>query len=220
MANDIQARFNVARDSYAKVESILRDMTEKVVSFESDFRHDWAMLQYDLILQSVLLAQAIADGKYLAIENSFIRQITDYGDITLAFNQKASDENLGLEELDWDGLAELIISADDERRVKLVTIFTSIAWDYSNTLIGFFAPVDAVIERDFLKEIVDATVIILFAFTEIDGDSVEQRHEAGSDADRELTIAVSMLENLLVKRWKQKIAEFEAWRRRNNPDAE
>ena len=85
MANDIQARFNVARDSYARVESILRDMTEKVVSFESDFRHDWAMLQYDLILQSVLLAQAIADGKYLAIENSFIRQITDYGDITLAF---------------------------------------------------------------------------------------------------------------------------------------
>lgn len=216
--NDIQTRFNIARDSYAKIEKIITDMTESVMSFESGFRHEWAMLQYDLILQSILLSQAIADGKYLAVENSFIRQITDYGDITLAFNQKALDENLGLEELDWDGLAELIVGADDERRVKLVTIFSSIAWDYSNTLIGFFAPVDAIYERDYLKEIADETLVILFAFTEIDGDQIQQRHESGSDAEKEINVAVSMLNSLLVNRWNQKIAEFEAWKRRNNPD--
>ncbi len=215
---DAQTKFNVARQGYAEAEALIREMASSVASFNPAFGHEWAMLQYDLILQSILLAEAIADGKYLAIENSFIKQITDYGDITLAFNQRAQEENLGLEVLDWDGLAELIIGADDERRVKLVSIFSSIAWDYSNTLIGFFAPVDAVIERDYLKELTDATYMIIFAFAEIDGDSLEQRADEGSDIGREISIAAGMLSTLLVQRWRQKIAEFEAWKRRNTPD--
>lgn len=201
------------------VEELVKEMTQGVSSFESEYKYEFGMLQYDLILQAVLIASAIADGSYLAIENSFIEKIADYGDITLAFNQRASDENLGIEELDWDGLSRFIVNADDELRVKLVSLFGSIAWDYSNTLIGFFAPIDAVIERDYLKEIYEATLVIVLALAEIDGDDAFEGGE-GNSATKEIGVATNMLDTLLVRRWKQKIAEFEAWRRRNNPDEE
>lgn len=157
-----QAKYNEVIDTLTKFANIIEQATE------GKFSTNIALVQFDCILQYMLLHEAIADGKISHVEQQFINFITDRGDILKVVKAKTDVE------ITWDELE----SISGETGVELLKALTPVYGELLNDFVGSVAKVDGYIkEVDLLKLINDNIIAIFAAFASVDGDATDAERD-------------------------------------------
>lgn len=157
-----QAKYNEVIDTLTKFANIIEQATE------GKFSTNIALVQFDCILQYMLLHEAIADGKISHVEQQFINFITDRGDILKVVKAKTDVE------ITWDDLE----SISGETGVELLKALTPVYGELLNDFVGSVAKVDGYIkEVDLLKLINDNIIAIFAAFASVDGDATDAERD-------------------------------------------
>lgn len=160
-----QGKYNEVTDTLTKFANIIEEATE------GKFSTEIALVQFDCILQYILLYEAIADGKISHLEQQFINFITDRGDILKVIKAKTDVE------ISWDDLES--VSGDDG--VELLKAIQPIYVELLEDFVGSVARVDGYISDIDLLALINDNIIGIFAgFASIDGDA--------SDAERDVVI--------------------------------
>lgn len=158
-----QAKYNEVIDTLTKFANMIEQATE------GKFSTDIALVQFDCILQYMLLHEAIADGKISHVEQQFINFITDRGDILKVVKAKTDVE------LTWDELE----SISGETGAELLKALTPVYGELLADFVGSVAKVDGYIkEIDLLKLINDNIIGIFAAFASVDGDATDAERDS------------------------------------------
>lgn len=187
-----QERFNQAVSSYRKATQLLAmtDQAYQQVMFQGrpDLGHDLeqTLAQFDLILQLVLVNMAISDGRFDPLEQQFVEQITEYGDLMQSL-QACSNGTL---QLTWGQLAALDLRSQQLLVNTMRDSMDSICDDFVKPL----ALMDKAVERvDLLRELEHYIIDIALQFSALDGNAEQ----------REVDACCSMVMALLEERWKK-----------------
>lgn len=158
-----QAKYNEVIETLTKFANMIEQATE------GKFSTDIALVQFDCILQYMLLHEAIADGKISHVEQQFINFITDRGDILKVVKAKTGVE------LTWDELESISGETGSELLKALTPVYGELLCDF----VGSVAKVDGYIkEVDLLKLINDNIIAIFAAFANVDGDATDAERDS------------------------------------------
>lgn len=158
-----QAKYNEVIDTLTKFANMIEQATE------GKFSTNIALVQFDCILQYMLLHEAIADGKISHVEQQFINFITDRGDILKVVKAKTGVE------LTWDELE----SISGETGTELLKALTPVYGELLSDFVGSVAKVDGYVkEVDLLKLINDNIIAIFAAFANVDGDATDSERDS------------------------------------------
>lgn len=187
-----QEIFNSAQNRYNNATEVLGKFSDMIAqATDGKFSTEIALVQFDCILQYILLHEAIADGEISKTERQFIDLITDRGDIFQAVKSKTGVE------ISWDELVGL----DTETGMKLLSAITPV---YAELLLDFVqsvAKVDGMIKDIDLLAIINESIVGIFAdFACVDGDA--------DDSERDVVINAYL--KLFVEQYQQAVAEAEA----------
>lgn len=192
-----QERFNQAVDSYRKATQLLAmvDQAYQQVMFKDrpDLRHDLeqTLAQFDLILQLVLVNMAISDGRFDRLEQQFVEQITEYGDLMEAL-QACSNGTL---QLSWGQLAAM----DPRGQQLLVNTMRDSMYSICDAFVKPLALMDKAVERiNLLQELEHYIIDIALQFSALDGNAEQ----------REVDACCSMVMELLEQRWKEYLTQL------------
>ena len=156
-----QQAFNNAQEHYNEVIEVLGNFGNMIsAATDGQFSTDIALLQFDCILQYILLHEAVADGRISKHEEQFINLITDRGNILAVVSEKTGVT------LTWDDLEGI----DADNGIKLISAMTPIYMELLDDFLGSIAKVDAYIKEIDLLEIINEKVVAIFvAFANVDG---------------------------------------------------
>ncbi|MBQ7365061.1 MAG: hypothetical protein IJW46_05645 [Clostridia bacterium] len=169
-----QAKYNEVIETLSKFANIIEQATE------GKFSTDIALVQFDCILQYMLLHEAVADGKISHVEQQFINFITDRGDILKVVKAKTDVE------LTWDELEAVSGEAGQELLKALTPIYGELLADF----VGSVAKVDGYIkEVDLLKLINDNIIGIFALFSQVDGESTDAERDSVVNAYVDLFVS-------------------------------
>ena len=169
-----QGKYNEVIDTLTKFANIIEKATE------GKFSTDIALVQFDCILQYMLLHEAIADGKISHVEQQFINFITDRGDILKVVKAKTGVE------LTWDELENI----SGETGAELLKALTPVYGELLTDFVGSVAKVDGYVkEIDLLKLINDNIIAIFAAFANVDGDATDAERDSVINAYVDLFVS-------------------------------
>ena len=169
-----QGKYNEVIDTLTKFANIIEKATE------GKFSTDIALVQFDCILQYMLLHEAIADGKISHVEQQFINFITDRGDILKVVKAKTGVE------LTWDELENI----SGETGTELLKALTPVYGELLTDFVGSVAKVDGYVkEIDLLKLINDNIIAIFAAFANVDGDATDAERDSVINAYVDLFVS-------------------------------
>ena len=158
-----QAKYNEVIETLTKFANVIEQATE------GKFSTNIALVQFDCILQYILLHEALADGKISHVEQQFINYITDRGDILKVVKAKTGVE------LTWDELE----SVSGETGTELLKALTPVYGELLADFVGSVAKVDGYIkEVDLLQLINDNIIGIFAAFANVDGEADDSERDA------------------------------------------
>lgn len=155
-----QEMFEVALEEYAKIESEIDELSALVQKAHKNFSAEVAKRQFDLILQTMLLKAAIANDEFCYVEKEFISKITSHTSITELFKDNNGNE------ITWEQLVQIGKQGVDFIMPKLEPYVQ----EKMEEFIKFFAPMDAVMSKDYLVNIQDSILVICKCFVNIDGE--------------------------------------------------
>lgn len=180
-----QQKFDQAVKHYDEAIELIKalDQTFQKVAFENapGKRYDVkiTLAQFDVILQAILLQQAVADGRFDRLEQQFIEKITDYGDL-LTYIRKDSNGQL---DLSWQQLASLDVGTVR----KLADILPNVLSKVCDSFVEPLAIVDkAIRDIDFFDKLTDHIAAICAMLGIVDGDDDRREGEAAAAAVVEL----------------------------------
>lgn len=158
-----QAKYNEVIDTLSKFANIIEQATE------GKFSTDVALVQFDCILQYMLLHEAVADGKISHVEQQFINFITDKGDILIAVKAKTGVE------LTWDSLESITGETGQELLKALTPIYGELLADF----VGSVAKVDGYVKDVDLLKLINDNIIAIFAlFAQVDGEADDAERDS------------------------------------------
>ena len=158
-----QAKYNEVIDTLTKFANIIEQATE------GKFSTNIALVQFDCILQYILLHEALADGKISHVEQQFINYITDRGDILKVVQAKTGVE------LSWDELESVSPETGKELLKALTPVYGELLADF----VGSVAKVDGYIKDvDLLALINDNIIGIFAAFASVDGNATDDERDS------------------------------------------
>lgn len=158
-----QAKYNEVIDTLTKFANIIEQATE------GKFSTNIALVQFDCILQYILLHEALADGKISHVEQQFINYITDRGDILKVVQAKTGVE------LSWDELESVSPETGKELLKALTPVYGELLADF----VGSVAKVDGYIKDvDLLALINDNIIGIFAAFASVDGNATDNERDS------------------------------------------
>ena len=158
-----QGKYNEVIDTLTKFANIIEKATE------GKFSTDIALVQFDCILQYMLLHEAIADGKISHVEQQFINFITDKGDILIAVKAKTGVE------LTWDSLESITGETGQELLKALTPIYGELLADF----VGSVAKVDGYVKDVDLLKLINDNIIAIFAlFAQVDGEADDAERDS------------------------------------------
>lgn len=185
-----QQKFDEAVKHYDAAVELIKalDQTFQQVAFQNDPGKGYdvriTLAQFDIILQAILLRQAIADGNFDRLEQQFIEKITDYGDL---LNYIKQDSN-GQLDLTWQQLTALNPQTVRQLADMLPKILSKVCDDF----VGPLAIVDkAITDIDFFDKLTDHIAGICAMLGIVDNDDDRREGEA----------AASAIVKLLYDRW-------------------
>lgn len=150
-----------------------------------------ALIDFDLILQSVLFSSAIGDGEFHPLEKQFIEQLCESADILKLLEVKTDLE------LDWDTVLRLSPDTIQQLSEKI----SELTDEYTNDFVEIFAKIDAEHEElNIYKTFVENIKNIFTPFVYIDG-------EISND---EINVGAIEIDKLLYDKWnnEKKIVQF------------
>lgn len=213
ISDEEKQKFALAAKHYSNITELVREMTDTISRLGRPASLEKAMSQLDCMIQAVLLASMITDDMCFEIENRFIMDITDYADVTTMFNEKVEELGADIPALTWDNLYELLDDSDSEQCAMIVAIICSVVSGKTNEFITEYAPLEIVNGRGYLEELVANIKMIIAAFSEIDGDELDE--DESGDAFKEASMGASILETILVKRWQARVEDFKKFIKNN-----
>lgn len=176
-----QQKFNEAVKHYDAAIELIKalDQTFQQVAFQNDpgKRYDVkiTLAQFDIILQAILLQQAIADGNFDRLEQQFIEKITDYGDL-LTYVKRDSNGQL---DLTWSQLGAL----KPQTVRQLADIMPNVLGKVCDEFVTPLAIVDkAITDVDFFDKLTDHIATICAMLGIVDGDDDRREGEAAAAA--------------------------------------
>ncbi len=194
---DKEALYNKACEIYAQTEDTISRMDQVFRDISGlDYDGEATLVEFDLILQGILLSVACADGVFDETERTFIENITVHGDL-LEFLCEDLPEDASIT---WDNLVSLPQEMTDE----LVAILPHAMEEMCEDFVSPLAAVDFSYARyghltttpgDFLRQIETALLKIssLLAFVDDNGE------------DEEILSAANMINALVDRHWKKYI---------------
>lgn len=185
--------FNKAKTHYENVVSLLNEMGKQVQEIDNKFSLDVSIKQFDLILQTIMLNQVIADGIFGDEEKEFIEEIVSSADLLEYYGVCSTKENT-FQSLSWDGLQSF-----NKKALKIANdAINEMMEPVEDELTYFLAIIDSKTDKDefglFLKEI----TLILSCLNIIDDEITEDEKVA----------TVSNLMKHFVKRYQYYLMSF------------
>ena len=159
--------FDHACAKYEEAKDLIKELSALTRTAAKDFSVEEALSHYDLFLQCILLRVALKDGLFVENEKVFIEKITDYADLMNLINHVLGDQSLSWRNISWDDLGQM----DQELRVKISNAATEIMNDSAESFIAPFAIVAAVTPRNYIDELMNITLAIVYGLALVDGDS-------------------------------------------------
>ena len=191
---DMNEIFKDACNEYAKATGFITRVSEIIQTKQPGFKTEIALSQFDVILQNILIACAIDDGRIFRIESSFIQKITDHADILDYLNNAVQKKHSVSLDLSWERLENLPKKQLDQ----LKDIMKQELFDVINDFVQPFAIVDAIdTANDHLSFFLDRILAIVGAMSTISG-SLETKEEAARVA-QVLADATKMFQTLFAK---------------------
>jgi len=129
-----QELFNDARKHYQHAVTTINHLAaayqQHVDQGRTGYSPARALAQFDLILQTALLNQAIADGEFDALEKQFVTKLTSYGNL-MDYIREATGGQL---DIDWKDLARLDVGTLRKLIRLLPTMLSSLCDDFASPL--------------------------------------------------------------------------------------
>lgn len=185
-----QKYFSIACKFYKDSEETIKELTFYVQQALPKCSFVETMVQYDLILQTILLCTAIDDGYFLNEERQFIEKLTHYGDIMKTFTKCGMS-------ISWDTFEDY--SNDEQKTLSLKMIAELVK--LAESFVMPFAIVDTFTTKDYCKTLTKQMIAICVCLAQCDGDS-----DKSSDYQSEMSVALTLINELVTKKWR----EFEA----------
>lgn len=158
----------------------LNEMKIMVKKIDCNYDVIKAKMQFDAILQAILLNLAVADGNFNKLEQNFISSITDNCDLLDVINSRNDSNNYSwrnIEHLSKEETAELLKFVDEEIQSFLDDFVKPLAY------------IDAMTERDYLDEILSSISGIAFTMMHADGNIEKIEITAAREAVNNLFLA-------------------------------
>ena len=165
-----------ACESYTESKRLIGEISKIISEMNPEITYEDVRVQYDLILQTVLLNAALEDGKLEEIELEFLTLLIKYGDILALANEACKKMMPEWKDVRWANVAE----ADSESAKKLASVVTKIVSSYTDSFVQVFYAIDKYNKKvDYLGEITSYTRRILSNLSGIDGDKREGETTTG-----------------------------------------
>lgn len=144
--------FDKAKKHYQNIILLLNETGKQIQEIDNKFSLDVSIKQFDLILQTIMLNQVIADGSFGDEEKEFIEEIVSSADL-LEYYNVCSDKNTTFQTLTWD-----VLQTFNKKALKIaLDSINEIMEPIEDELTYFLAIVDSKTDKDefgiFLKEI-------------------------------------------------------------------
>ena len=189
MANEnvAQKNFDIACSVYEQAKEIIKELSAYAKLALPEFSFEVSMVQFDLLLQGILLRTAMEDGYFLKEEREFIEKITDYADIMQYYNKRGVD-------ITWENFYDFSDKDRKELSLKMLAALNTIA----DNFIAPFALIDAAFARDYCEELSQKIGVICMAFSYCDGDQ-----ENSTCVKSEMGVALTLLNKVIVEKWQE-----------------
>lgn len=181
------------QEIYNEAEKYYGDSVRKITAIDTISRKktgrtsegNLMLKQFDVILQAVLLTEALIDGRFHRREVMFIDLLAKHGDLLKTISEATGGEL----QMTWTDIACL----DEETQMKLTGILPGILDKTCRSFVSVMAEVDKDAESiDVLKDITTNIGHICACLSAFDGESVKKESKA----------AGAMVSALLYQRWK------------------
>lgn len=165
--------FDEAKKHYQNIVLLLNEMGKQIQEIDNKFSLDVSIKQFDLILQTIMLNQVIADGSFGDEEKEFIEEIVSGADL-LEYYNVCSSKNTTFQTLTWD-----VLQTFNKKALKIaLDSINEITEPIEDELTYFLAIVDSKTDKDefglFLKEI----TLLLSCLNIIDDEITEDEKVA------------------------------------------
>lgn len=134
-----------------------------------DFDINNSIHDFDAIMQGFLLKIAISDNDFSVFELAYIKCVCDKADVLQSINNATQ----GQVDVSWENIKSL----SPTTLSVVVELINTLTVKYCEKFVVPFALVDAVLEQDVLKAIVESIKGIIVALVFIDGDSSNTREK-------------------------------------------
>ena len=165
--------FDEAKKHYRNIVLLLNEMGKQIQEIDNKFSLDVSIKQFDLILQTIMFNQVIADGSFGDEEKEFIEEIVSSADL-LEYYNVCSRKNTTFQTLTWD-----VLQTFNKKALKIaLDSINEIMEPIEDELTYFLAIVDSKTDKDefglFLKEI----TLLLSCLNIIDDEITEDEKVA------------------------------------------
>ena len=184
--------FKVALGYYNEAVDLIKEMTVITQKTFPKFSFDIALIEFEQILQCILLKVALSDGQFASVESAFIDTITQKGDAIKLANIRMEKETGRNPGMTWKNVLEF----DNETLEKLSAILEHVCQDRADEFVKFFAKADAITETNYVKELADKVIMIVTALAVVDGDDIESSY-----VKTEHSVGVEMINRMFYERW-------------------
>lgn len=172
-----------ACESYTESKRLIGEISKVITGIDPTITYEEIRIQYDLILQTVLLNAAIEDGKFEDIELEFVTLLIKYGDILALANEACKKLLPEWKDIRWSNISTL----DSVNAKKLAEIVTKIVSAYTDAFVNVLYVIDRANNKvNYLFELTSYTRRILTNLSMIDGDKRDSETLTGMKIFNEL----------------------------------
>lgn len=186
---------NIALKRHEHCEHLIAEMVKEVNKTDSAYTFAIAMREFEMVLQTVLIKSAVADGELEGFEEFFIQNIIEYADMIESINSELMDFSPDWVEISWEDFYDM----PQEDKEMIANVAFKIASGYAQELVSELAKVDkAIKEKNYLEMLNEDVIAIVLAFAGVDGDSIE-----GTSAEQETLEGLSVYNELINLKWSE-----------------
>ena len=183
----IEYFLNKAQPYYTQASNTIRELVMYAGVHGKTVSYERSMIRFDNILQTILLNVAVEDGDFSALDEEFIRKLTQHGDAMVVINEEARKHNPNWR-MTWGGIA----GQPKHFCRELADYAARVMENEAETFAAELAPVDSMVARDYLKDLRTYILEILVPMSLVDdGDFAAARNMK----------SVAVADKLLTEKW-------------------
>lgn len=163
---------------YANCKVLVSTLATACKELDEKFDKDNAMVQFDLLLQSLLFSQALADGEFAEEEKEFIRKISKENNL---FDYIIVEEGQSI-------TMEDVFALDIEKQTIIAEAINNSMNQFADDFIIPFAMLDAVTTTNVLFDLSSDLSNMSILLSAVDGEITEDELETFTDYCDQLII--------------------------------